>query len=133
MENLMRAQENPPFGWYYKWDVLDKDGVPETNPKSAFKQPETIKVRWIDDKGTQRAADVIPDKGLLGCEFAMKFTFKWFEAQVEYLLPDDEFKERYRLLGHCFQGQAQTKWDTIVAKVKLEDRTLATLREAKMD
>ena len=63
----------------------------------------------------------------------MQFTFKWFEAQVEYLLPDDEVKERYRLLGHCFQGQAETKWAAIVAKVLPEDRTLATLREAKME
>ena len=85
MANLMRAQENPPFGWYHKWEVLDRDGLPDKSPRSAFKQPETIKIRWIEKSGTQeheRSADIIPDKGLLGCEFAMHFTFPQFDQKI---------------------------------------------------
>ena len=60
MSNILRARQNPPFGWFYAWTPLNEEDMPNRNHTSALKQPETIKVRWeetivtsIDDKGTQ--------------------------------------------------------------------------------
>ena len=45
MSNILRAQQDPPFGWFYKWTKLNEYGVSKDDIDTALKQPETIKVK----------------------------------------------------------------------------------------
>ena len=90
MSNLLNALNEPPFDWYYAWASLDSDGVPKTEVSDALKQPETIRVLWdMPETGTRAgptrelSADVVPDKGLFGAEFAMIFTFPDFDRTIK--------------------------------------------------
>ena len=85
MANILRAQENPPFRWQCAWTPLDEAGVPKTDFYSAFKQPETVRVRWdktvVDRKTREVSADIILDKGLFGAEFALIHMIPDFKAR----------------------------------------------------
>ena len=146
MSNIIRARQNPPFGWFYTWEPLNEDGLPNRHHTSALKQPETIKVRWeetivtsTDDKGatttkqSDKQADIIPDKGIFGCEFAMIHTFPGFDSLVKPRLNDQDPKyveNLYTLMGGCFQGNALTKWTKAANKVDSTSRTADTFLEA---
>ena len=74
MANILCAQENPLFGWYYKWRHLNEDGVPDMNIKSALKKPEKAQVTFdipctgANARGRVRdvTVDIVPDKGQFG-------------------------------------------------------------------
>ena len=149
MSNILRARQNTPFGWFYAWTPLNEDGLPNRNHTSALKQPETIKGCWeeiivtqVDDKGTQttkqsdKQADVIPDKGIFGCEFAMIHTFLDFDSSIKSRLNDKDPKYieyLYTLMGKCFQGNALTKWTKAVSKVEEASCTVDTFLQAQQD
>ena len=120
MANIIRARDNPPFGWYYSWFLLDYFGIPDTKHASALKQPETIKVCW-EVKGSgegdkepifkDKVAKIVPDKGIFGCELVMLYTFPNFDTLIRPRLDnksDDHVKRLYDLMGCCFQYQAKT-------------------------
>ena len=128
--NIQKAEQNPPFGWYPAWEVLDKDGIPDKTPKAAYKQPESIKISWRDTSAStphEVTANIIPDKGLLGCEYAMQHTFRTFDDQVLTRVDKKDITTIYRLMSSCFQGTAKTKWNRIISKSSEEDRTLRLL------
>ena len=117
MSNLLRALQNPPFGWFYAWTPLNEDGMPNINHTSALKQPETIKIRWDDTTVTsvnneeiktnhcEKQADVVPDKGIFCCEFAMIHTFQSFDSAIKTRMNDKDEKyvaRLYNLMGKCF-------------------------------
>ena len=144
MANILRARLNPPFGWHYAWLPLNEDGQPNIKHESALKQPETIKIRWdVPDssrsgsgRSREVSADIIPDQGLFGCEFAMIHTFPTFEKLIKSRLDEnsDEFVEQlYDLMGRCFQGKSQTKWSKVITKVAVGNRSAETFLEAQRD
>ena len=144
MANILRARLNPPFGWHYAWLPLNEDGQPNIKHESALKQPETIKIRWdvpeSSRSGSGRprevSADIIPDQGLFGCEFAMIHTFPTFEKLIKSRLDENsnEFVEQlYDLMGRCFQGKSQTKWSKVITKVAVNDRSTDNFLEAQRD
>ena len=146
MSNIIRARQTPPFGWFYAWEPLNEDGLPNRTHTSALKQPETIKIRWeetivtsTDDKGAKttkqcdRQADVIPDKGIFGCEFSLIHTFPSFDSLVKSRLKSTDAKyveNLYTLMGNCFQGNALMKWTKAVSKVDEAARTVDTFLQA---
>ena len=142
MANILCARENPPFGWYYSWIPLDDFGTPDKNHSSALKQPETIKVRW-EAKGSAEGstvkdmvAEIIPDKGLFGCEFAMIYTFPNFNQLIRRRLDDksdNHVKDLYDLMGRCFQHQAKTIWDQVADKFTADNLTVDTFLNAQRD
>ena len=141
MANILRARDSPPFGWHYSWIPLDEFGVPDRNHSSALKQPETIKVRWEAQSSTggttkDMVADIIPDKGLFGCEFSMIHTFPNFNQLIRKRLDrtqTNHVKDLYDLMGRCFQHTAKTIWDQVADKVTTANRTVGTFLEAQRD
>ena len=83
MSNILRADQNPPFGWYYNWTQLNLDGIPKKDIESALKQPETTRIKWdmpelgAGNRGRLReiSADIVPDKAMLGAEYALILLF----------------------------------------------------------
>ena len=77
MSNLLKILENPPFSQWYKWVDVDIYGVPKDSLSSALKQPNTIQIRLKipgngrDAQTKERCDDVIPDKVMLGAEYAI--------------------------------------------------------------
>ena len=85
MSNILRAQQDPPFGWFYKWTKLNEYGVSKDDIDTALKQPETIKVKWDRAQSNGRSsrppeatADIVPDKAMLGPEYALIYTIPDF-------------------------------------------------------
>eukprot|EP00957_Ditylum_brightwellii_P114349 8719181-Ditylum_brightwellii.AAC.1 len=89
MANLIRARTNPPFGWHYAWQHLNEDGMLDIKHKSALKQPETTRIRFnVPDTARgnhtrEVSANIVPDKGLFGAEFALLYTFPEFEKRIK--------------------------------------------------
>lgn len=106
--NIQKAEKNPPFGWYSAWEVLDKDRLSDKTPRSAFKQPESIKISCRDTSSStphEVTANIIPDKGLLGCEYAMQHTFRTFDDQVLTRVDKKDVKTIYRLMYSSSKAQ----------------------------
>ena len=86
--NILRSHQKPPFGWFYKWTSLNEDGVPGLDLDTALKQPETIRIKWdVPEPGTRGrtrevSADIIPDKAILGAEYALIHTIPDFEGKI---------------------------------------------------
>ena len=81
-------------------------------------------------------AEIIPDKGLFGCEFAMIYTFPNFDTLIRPRLDNkaaNHVNRLYDLMGRCFQHQAKTNWDQVADKVKAADRTEDTFLAAQRD
>ena len=149
MSNILRARQNLPLGWFYAWTPLNEDSIPNITHTTALNHPETIKVHWedtivtsVDDKGTKttkqsdKQADVIPDKGIFGCKFAMIHTFLDFDSSIKSRLnnKDPKYVEYlYTLMGKCFQGNALTKWTKAVSKVDEASRSVDTFLQAQHD
>ena len=136
----MRARQSPPFGWHYSWVPLNEDSLPNLTHSSAFKQPETIRVRWDEatkDSKREVVADIVPDRGLFGCEYAMIHTFPEFEKRIVARLDDTDEKAHgkmlYSLMNRCFQGKALTKWTKVADKVALDDRTADTFKVTQQE
>mmetsp|Transcript_5824 Transcript_5824/g.9968 ORF Transcript_5824/g.9968 Transcript_5824/m.9968 type:complete len:570 (+) Transcript_5824:162-1871(+) len=140
MANILRAQENPPFRWYYAWTRLDEAGDPVTDYESALKQPETVRVRWdkeaADGKTREVSADVVPDKGSFGAEFALIYTIPEFESKIRLRLDKaakDYVPKIHDLFGRCLQGKASTKWNKVLKRYPVVDRTEDTFKSAQQD
>ena len=114
MSNLLRAKKNPVFRWNYRWVPLDDSGLPR---RSNLQQPETIRLRFmVPDEGSgsrgrmrEASADVVPDNGDNGPEFALVFTFRQFQSLVYNKLDANAqnfTKNLYELLEQCMQGKA---------------------------
>ena len=86
MANILRAQENPPFRWQCAWTPLDEAGVPKTDFDSTLKQLEAVRVCWdktiAGGKTHEVSADIIPDRGLFGAEFALIHMIPDFEGKI---------------------------------------------------
>ncbi len=141
MANILRARQKTPFGWHYTWVPLDNEGKADIKHTSALKQPETIKIRWdhvtaSDNISREVSADLIPDKGIFGCEFAMIHTFPMFDSLIWKRLnkADDKYVTvLYDLMGRCFQGKALTKWSKAIGTVADTDRTEDTFKESRIN
>ena len=90
MSNLLRANQNPPFGWVPAWEPTDDIGRPFEDRESALRQPDRIKVKFdFPDGGSTRSSttreatsEITPDRGLFGFEFPMVFTIPEFQKKV---------------------------------------------------
>ena len=141
MSNILRAQQDPPFGWFYRWTKLNEFGVAEDDIETALKQPETIRIKW--DRGRARAgapasrseisAEVVPDKAMLGPEYALIYTIPDFESKIKGRMEETEEdygKRLFELFGRCLQHKAKTKWDEVVRNFPENERSAETLKEA---
>ena len=140
--NILRSQQNPPFGWFYKWTPLNEDGVPTTDLETALKQPETIRLKWgvtetgVSARGRTRevSADIVPDKAILGAEYALIHTIPDFEAKIRPRLDSTAANfvvQLHDLFGRCLQGKAVTKWNGVLADYPTDDRTVDSFKEAQ--
>ena len=138
--NILRSHQDPPFGWFYKWTSLNEDGVPGLDLDTALKQPETIRIKWdVPEPGTRGrtrevSADIIPDKAILGAEYALIHTIPDFEGKIRPRLDihDVDFVAKlHDLFGRCLQGKAVTKWNTVLTEYPIEDRTVDSFKEAQ--
>eukprot|EP00957_Ditylum_brightwellii_P132142 10074938-Ditylum_brightwellii.AAC.1 len=66
--------------------------MPNIKHESVLKQPETTRIRF-DVPDTARcnhtrevSADIVPNKGLFGAEFALLYTFPEFEKRIKACL-----------------------------------------------
>ena len=118
MSNILRAQQDPPFGWFYRWTKLNEFGVAEDDIDTALKQPETIRIKW--DRGRARAgapasrseisADVVPDKAMLGPEYALIYTIPDFESKIKGRMDEtdeDYGKQLFELFGRVSSAQGE--------------------------
>ena len=141
MSNILRAQQDPPFGWVHRWTKLNEFGVAEDDIDTALKQPETTRIKW--DRGRARAgapasrteisADVVPDKAMLGPEFALIYTIPDFESKIKGRMDatdEDYGKQLFELFGQCLQHKAKTKWDEVLRNFPKNERSEDTLKEA---
>ena len=70
MSNILLAKKGNIFGWFYAWQKLNAENVPDVNIESALKQPETKKIKWEipgtrGDRPQEVSADIVPNKGVL--------------------------------------------------------------------
>ena len=118
MSNLLRATTEPWMGWWYKRTPLDEDGLPANRIETGLGQPETIRIKFdIPEAGRNAAgrtrevsADIVPDKGIFGPEYALVHTFPDFATKIRARLdPTAEgfVSNLHNLLGLCFQGVAK--------------------------
>ena len=144
MSNLIRAQKNPPFGWYYAWLKLNEYGEPEKDIEAGLKQPETTKVTWDQpDSASQRtartrdmSANIVPDKGIFGAEYAIIHTIPDFEKKIKARLDStgpDFVRQLHDLFGQCLQGEASTKWTSVLDRYPIGNRTVDTFKLAIKD
>ena len=63
---------------------LNDVGEPQLDIERSMKQPETIKVTWEMPDGARCggrtrdvSANIVPDKGVFGPEYALQFTYLW--------------------------------------------------------
>eukprot|EP00957_Ditylum_brightwellii_P002874 220572-Ditylum_brightwellii.AAC.1 len=114
--------------------------MPDIKHKSALKQPETTRICFdvpdlAQGNNTREVlANIVPDKGLFGAEFALLYTFPEFEKRIKACLlstANNYVARLYDLMGCCFQGKAQTKWDKSITKVDVMNRTEETLKDAQ--
>ena len=140
--NILRSQQNPPFGWLYKWTRLNEDGVPETDLETTLKQPETIRLKWDapetgrGNQGRTRevSADIVPDKAILGAEYALIHTIPDFESKIRPRLhseAEDFVAQLHNLFGRCLHGQAVTKWNAVLTDYPASNRTVESFKEAQ--
>eukprot|EP00957_Ditylum_brightwellii_P116454 8883157-Ditylum_brightwellii.AAC.1 len=63
--------------------------MPDIRHESALKQPETTRIRFDVPDSAQGnnirevSADIVPDKGLFGAEFALLYTFPEFKKRIK--------------------------------------------------
>ena len=146
MSNLLRALQNPPFGWVVAWEDTDELGRPLENREAALRQPDRIKVKFdIPDGGVTRqartreaTAEITPDKGLFGAEYALVFTIPEFEKKIRARLDSTaaDFAEKlFNIFGDCLQGKALVKWKDVLSTkhMPVADRTELTFAEALCD
>ena len=143
MSNILRADQNPPFGWYYNWTQLTIDGIPKKDIESALKQPETTRIKWnVPELGTGNrgrlrkiSADIVPDKAMLEAEYALIFTIPDFEDKIRKRLDENDpnyVTLLHDLFGRCLQGKAATKWAAVLSKQPaVADRTADTFLDAQ--
>ena len=91
MSNILLAQQDPPFGWFYRWTKLNEFVVAKDDIDTALKQPETIRIKW--DRGraqvgapasrSEISSNVVPDKAMLGPEYALIYTIPDFESKIK--------------------------------------------------
>ena len=144
MSKLLKAMNNPPFGFHYSWTKLKEDGVtPANDLEDALKQPDTIKVSFevpAPGRGAGRTHEVtayiVPDKGLFGAEFALIYTIPQFQEKIQNRLEaaaDNYVTQLHTLFGNCLQGKASTHWDSVLSNYAVADRTAVTFKEAQKD
>ena len=140
MSNILRAQQDPPFGWFYKWTKLNEYGVSKDDIDTALKQPETIRIKWDraqsngrSPRNPEASADIVPDKAMLGPEYALIYTIPDFESKIKGRMDSADAnygKQLFQLFGQCLQHKAKTKWDEVVRDYPDSERSETTLKEA---
>src|SRR6056300_1617078 len=143
MSKLLKAINNPPFGWNYSWTKLKEDGItPANDIEDALKQPDSIKVAFeVPQPGRagrthEVTAYIVPDKGLFGAEFSLIFTLAEFKERIADRLDtnaDLYVSHLHELFGRCLQGKASTHWDSVLGKYPEDTRTAVTFKEAQKD
>ena len=126
----------------YQWTKLNEFGVAEDDIATALKQPETIRIKW-DRAGRARAgalasrseisADIVPDKAMLGPEYALIHTIPDFESKIKGRMDpsDDDYRAQlFELFGRCLQHKAKTKWDEVTRDYPEAERSDETLKKA---
>ena len=117
------SPKDPPFGWFYRWTKLNEFIVADDDIDTALKQPETIRIKWDRRRAgapasrSEISADVVPDKVILGPEYALIYTIPDFESKIKGWMDetdDDYGKQLFELFGRCLQHKAKTKWDEVV-------------------
>ena len=137
MANILRAQENPLFRWYYAWTHLDEAGNHVMDYKSTLKQPKTVCVRWDREnfgKTREVTVDVIQDKGSFGAEFVLIYTIPEFESKIKLCLnkpAKDYVAKIHDIFGLCLQGKASMKWSKVLKRYPVVDRTVDTFKSAQ--
>ena len=124
MSNILRAQQDPPFGRFYKWTKLNEYGVSKDDIDTALKQPETIKVKWDrsqsnghSTRNPEATADIVPDKAMLELEYALIYTIPDFESKIKGRMDSSDAnygKLLFQLFWQCLQHKAKTKWHEVV-------------------
>ena len=141
MSNILRARTHPPFAWYYQWTKLNELGTADNSIETALKQPETIKVKWDrsyrstsnNPTRAKASADIVPDKGLLGPEYALIHTIPEFESKIKNRMDPSEpdyGRTLFELFGRCLQQKASTKWNDVVANFADDKRTEENFHKA---
>lgn len=147
MSNLLRATQNPPFGWVVRWEETDDIGRPLEDREAALRQPDRLKVKFdVPDGGTTRAAgtreataEVTPDKGVFGAEYALVFTIPEFKKKIQARLDQADLAayvaKLFSLFGECLQGDALVKWRAVLQKKHMPeaDRTEESFVDALRD
>ena len=145
MSNLLRSIQNPPFGWVVRWEETDELGRPLEDREAALRQPDRIKVKFDVPDGSTRAAanrevtaEITPDKGVFGAEFALQFTIPEFTKKIRARLDatDAGFVGKlFDIFGECLQGKALVKWRAVLLEkhMPVEDRTVDSFKEAQAD
>ena len=80
------------------------------------------------------SADIIPDKAILGAEYALIHTIPDFEGKIRPRLDihDVDFVAKlHDLFGRCLQGKAVTKWNVVLTEYTVEDCTVDSFKEAQ--
>ena len=143
MSNILRADQNPPFGWYYNWTQVNGDRISKKDIELALKQPKTTQIKWdlaelgAGNRGRLHkvSADVVPDKAMLGAEYALIFTIPDFEDKIWKRLSVNDAKyvtQLHDLFGWCLQGKAAAKWAAVLSKQPaVADRTADTFLDAQ--
>ena len=134
MSSILRAKKAPPFTWWYAWLTRDEDGIPKWTIEEGLRQPDTTRIKFytnetgVNSRGRIReiSADIVPDKGLYGPEYAMIFTIPQFRDKVITRLDpaDPKFvSQLFTLFGQCLQGLAASKWTAVLVNHPVPGRT----------
>eukprot|EP00957_Ditylum_brightwellii_P163617 12457631-Ditylum_brightwellii.AAC.1 len=115
--------------------------MPNIKHEFVLKQPETTRICFdvpdlAQGNNTREVlANIVPDKGLVGAEFALLYTFPEFEKRIKACLSsttNNYVASLYDLMGRCFQGKDQSKWDKSVARTLSRMPNKTTLRPLPM-
>ena len=90
----------------------------------------------MDRKIREVSAEIAPDKGLFGAEFALIHTIPDFERKIRLRLDAtlrDHVSRIHELFGRYVQGKASMKWSKVLKKYPVADRTEDTFKSAQHD
>ena len=57
MNIILRATQNPPFGWVVAWEDIDAIGRPLEDHETTLRQPDCIKVKFDVPDGNSTTAN----------------------------------------------------------------------------
>ncbi len=83
------------------------------------------------------SANILPNQGMFGAKYALRFTIPQFEAKIRPRLAGaadpGHVPSLYDLFGCCLQGQGTAKWELVITEQPVAMRDVASFFKPHRD